>query len=344
MSEEAPTASSKSPETYEQNPWGSRESIVQEIKEKKQNVDYKKLLQGKKVLFLADNHSNFSIRLHIAKHARELREAGITHYAIEADEGGKDVFDRLNQGEEVDLSGVDIGPAESASGLSKLGEYARTAASGLTPSISFSESPYEGKKGDEYAIREIAKQGIKVVPIDIDQSTKPSKEEREAHLTQGVSRILETNTEAKVAVLIGGYHTLKRFEPEGVKSVGKRITEADYPTATIQFTGGMSEIPRMVTDGAREAGVDNQEFLLDMQPYSDISGSVPFGAGETDYAIHLPQEPGLSRNSLKLGIEPLRLTSLNKPRLSEAEREKVKKYFSDLESFIDQMSQRDKKS
>lgn len=289
MSEEPSVESSGSPESREKNPWDSFETTVQEIREKRQSVDYKQLLQGKRVLFLADNHSNLSIRLHIAQHAQELKEIGITHYAIEADDRGKVVFDRLNQGEEVDLSGVDIGRAGKAARLKRLSEFTKMAVSGLSPLDSFKEEPHEGRKGDEYAIREIAKQGIKVVPIDMDQSGKPSSEEREVHLTKGITKILESDSEAKVTVFIGGNHTLKKYESEGVPSVGKRIAESGYPTITIRFTGGKSDMPRMITDGARAAGVQNQEFLLDMRPYADVSGFVPYGVGETDFVVHLPR-------------------------------------------------------
>lgn len=347
MSEESPVESSRPPESYEQNPWDSSESIVKEIKKKKQSVDYKQLLQGKRALLLADNHSNSSIRLHIAQHAQELKEAGITHYAIEADDKGKAVFDRLNQGEDVDLSGLDVGPAESAAGLSRLSVFARMTASGLSPSGSFSEGPYEGRRGDEYAIREIAKQGIKVVPIDMDQSGKPSREEREAHLTRGITRILESDSDAKVAGLIGGNHTLKKYESEGVPSVGKRVAEAGFATSTIQFTGGKSDMPRMITGGAREAGTENQEFLLDMQPYANVPGSVPYGAGETDYVVHLPQEPDVSRESMRLGVEPYRMSPfMSRP--SEAESLEIRKSFSEkekdsLKKFLDSLSKRDSK-
>jgi hypothetical protein len=287
---------------FERNSWNSPETISQEIKEKKQTVDYKKLLQDKRVLFLGDNHSNSSIRLHIAQHSKELKEAGVTHYTIEAKDSGRNVFDRLNNGENVDLSTVDVGPAESAAGLSRLGSLASMAASGFSPLGGFSEEVYEGRKGDEHAIRAMAKQGIKIVPIDMDQSGSHSREEREVHLTKGITGILESDPKAKVAVIIGGDHTLKRYEPNGIASVGKRVAKAGYPTATIQFTGGKSDMPRNITDGARAAGVASQEFILDMQPYADSKTSIPYGAGETDYVIHLPQKIDPTRESMRLGM------------------------------------------
>ena len=67
------------------------------------------------MVFLGEAHLNDTIRIHLAAYAyaRKLKEAGIIHYAIEAYERGNDVFDRLNKGESVDLSGVDVGPAVS---------------------------------------------------------------------------------------------------------------------------------------------------------------------------------------------------------------------------------------
>jgi hypothetical protein len=84
MSDIITPESGRPAEGSERSPWNSPETIAQEIREKKQPVDYKKLFQDKRVLFLADDHSNSSIRLHIAQHGKELRESGVTHYAIEA--------------------------------------------------------------------------------------------------------------------------------------------------------------------------------------------------------------------------------------------------------------------
>lgn len=68
------------------------------------------MVVDKRVLLLAENHVDHSIRHHLVQHARNLKAAGITHYAIEANEAGNVVFERLNRGEAVDLSKVDVGP------------------------------------------------------------------------------------------------------------------------------------------------------------------------------------------------------------------------------------------
>lgn len=178
----------------------------------------------------------------------------------EASSTGRATFDRLNAGEQVDLSQVQIGPFV----------------------------PSEGRSNYETTIRAMAAQDIKIVPVDIDQSTKPTTEERESHIMQELQQIL-TDPNAKVAALIGGFHTSKRIPRDGVPYVGRRLVEAGVPTVTVQFTGGVETTPRIITDGARGASLANQEFMLDMKPYKE-SKYLPYGAGETDFVIHLPQQ------------------------------------------------------
>jgi len=238
------------------DPWISRDGTAKELKDKHQPVDYAKVVGDNRVLFFAENHSNHSIRRHLARNAHALKTAGITHYAIEAKEQGNEVFEQLNRGESVDLSRVDVGP---------------------------------GRHDYEDTIRAMAAQGIKVVAVDIDQSTKPTNEEREARMTANLKRILDEDPDAKVAYLVGGFHASKKTGIDGMDMTGKRLADADIPLVIVNFAGGELPPPTSFTDGAREAGLASEEFMIDMRSYAD-SQRVPYGAGKTDYIVHLPQE------------------------------------------------------
>jgi CheY-like chemotaxis protein len=249
-----------------QDVWADPQSVRKEITERHKPVNYSQIVGDARVLFLAENHSNRSIRKHIISHARDLKEAGITHYAIEAKEEGNEALERLNKDEQVDLSSVDVGPG-----------------------------------GEDYkeAVRAMAAQGIKVVAVDIDQTSKPTRDEREAHMTKNLLRILEQNPDSKIAYLVGGFHTSKRVLSDGLAWTGKRIIDAGVKTITAYYAGGEDDVPRILIDGARKAELANTEFVLDMRPYaSSDSKMVPYGAGETDYVIHLPQESSPRPNLL----------------------------------------------
>lgn len=238
------------------DPWQNSADASKEIKRQHQPVDYAQMVANNRVLFLAENHSNHPIRDHVVQHARDIKAAGITHYAIEANEAGNAVFERLNKGEAVDLSKVDVGP---------------------------------GRADYEAAIRAVAAQGIQVVAIDIDQKTKPSKEAREARITENINRLLEADPNAKVAVLIGGFHTTRHYVSEGVSSVGRRLMEAQVPAVNVHFVGGEVKPPLILTNGASEAGLASQESMIDFRPYSNLERP-PFGKGEADWVVHLPQQ------------------------------------------------------
>jgi len=169
--------------TKKADPWMNPDKAAWELRDKHQTVDYSAIVGDNKVLFLGEIHSNSAIREHIQQHAANLKAAGITHYAIEAIDNGNDIFERLNRGEAVDLSRVDVGP---------------------------------GRRDYEAAILAMAAQGIKVVAVDIDQSTKPTKEEREAHMTGNLQKILQEDPNAKIAYLVGESHSSKTVLLDGV--------------------------------------------------------------------------------------------------------------------------------
>lgn len=242
------------------DPWSNQIAIVKEITDNRVPVDYIQIIADNRVVLLGETHENSPIRDHLARMATAFRNAGITHYAIEASSTGRTTFDRLNAGEQVDLSQVQVGPFV----------------------------PSEGRSNYETTIKAMSAQGIKIVPVDIDQSTKPTTEERESHIMQELRQVL-TDPNAKVAVLLGGFHVSKKVPRSGIPYVGRRLTEAGIPTVTVRFAGGFETTPKIITDGVRGARLADQEFMLDMKPYKE-SKYAPYGEGETDFVIHLPQQ------------------------------------------------------
>ncbi len=238
------------------DPWKSPQDTAKEIKDRHQSISYIQIVGENRVLFLAEKHNNHPIRRHLVQYARDIKAAGITHYAIEAKEEGNAVFERLNKGgESVDLSKVDVGP---------------------------------GGADYEETIRAMVAQGIKIVAIDIDQSKKPSGEEREAKITENIEKILQLDPNAKVAVLIGAFHTSRRTSIEGVRQTGSRLMELQIPAVNVRFAGGEDDGPTMLTGAVSQAGLASQEFMLDFRPYAN-SQNVPYGKGEVDWVVHLPQ-------------------------------------------------------
>lgn len=254
------------------NPWSNTEALIAEIAAKAVPVNYTELVGDNSVLMLGENHSNTPIREHIAAHATQLRAAGITHYAIEAPQDP--AFDELNAGIQISLASVDLGP-------------------------------FSGRdKSYEQAVRAMSEQGIKIVPADIDQNMKPTNEERETFLTDSIKAILADDPNAKVAVLMGGFHTVKSKNEYAVPTMTTRLVDADIKVAAVQYAGGTETSPRYLLEAAAGAGMDQSEFMLDLRPYHDNT-SVVYGPGATDHVIHLQQSPdthGSHRAALLGGV------------------------------------------
>lgn len=236
------------------NPWVSLENAAKEIKSSSVPVDYSKIVGNSRVLLLGEFHKNSPIRTHLSQHAADLKAAGVTHYGIEAPQT-EEVFDRLNRGENVDLSQVRVGPTMA--------------------------------DNYEEAVRAIAKTGIKIVPIDASNDGLGT-DEREAQLTKNVMQILEQDRDSRVAVLIGAQHISKQGL-SGVSSLRFRLDELDIPLTTVRFAGGIETIPTALLNAAASADQAQSEFMLDMSSYKDLD-HVPFGKNDYDWIIHLPSE------------------------------------------------------
>ena len=217
-------------------------------------LDYQALLADKRVLFLGEEHSNISITPHLVSSAPLFKAAGITHYFIEAPTTGKATFEKLNCGEKVDLSALDCGPGRD-----------------------YQDACYA-----------MIRQGILVYPIDIDQTHRPSREEREAHMAQEMRDILARDSSAKALVRIGRFHAGKYAGlVEKVATLRTRIEASGIPVSVAALTGGTSTGPKSLLNAASAAGLSQTLFVVDLRLFSNKD--VLFGAGEMDYAIHLPQ-------------------------------------------------------
>ncbi len=252
-----------------QNPWSSKELLSAEIAAKATPVDYAEVLNESSVLMLGENHHNAPIRDHLAAHAAQLKAAGITHYAIEAPINP--AFDELNTSGQISLASVNLGP------------------------LSAQDKSYER------AVQAMVAQGIKVVPIDIDQGTQPTKEKRETFLTDRIKAILADNPTAKVAVLIGGNHAIKKKSEYSVSSTTTRLVDAGIKLVAVQYAGGEDTSPTAFHEAVLGAGMGQSEFMMDLRPYQETPGVV-YGPGSTDYVVHLPQNPNkIGNNTAMLG-------------------------------------------
>jgi hypothetical protein len=239
------------------DPWASAQSAAAEVASRKQPVDYATILGRARVLLAGENHANTAIRAHLAGRAEHIRHAGFTHYGIEAGPAGQPAIDALHRGERVDLSRVDLGP---------------------------------GGADYELAVRAMAAQGLRIVFVDVDTAAqqKVGREGREQHITDHIAAALASDPDTRILVLIGGFHTGKTPMTDGIKSTRTRLDEAGIDTVTVEIVGGTLSIPRILTDAAAAAGAADEEFMLDLRG-DQTSRSVPFGAGNTDWVIHLPQ-------------------------------------------------------
>jgi hypothetical protein len=263
----------------DENPWKSDKTATKEIEEKMQSVDYTRITQNSQVIFIGDTHGMIGIRRHLFNNAEKLKKAGITHFAIEAFSGNKDVFERLN--DTTDLSHIDVGPES---------QFPNTS------------DPFAGRAGAERVIRAMVAHKIKVVPIDLLDSTNLQKhllpKEREAHLAHNLGKLLESNPRSKVAVLIGSYHTSKGMYPApfmrqpGIEydypSLAQNIIDAHYSTATIKFFGRENAFDaHKILRATHNAKLNDKEFMINMRSYANIE-HIPFNNIQPDFIIHLP--------------------------------------------------------
>lgn len=250
--------------TAEFDPWNERESARREILTKGEAVDYAKIVGKHHILFLGENHSNHAIREHIARNAAALREAGITHYLIEANEDGNDRLEALSHSGDADLTGVATGPAKETAG---------------------------DRWCYEKAIRAMAREGIRVVAIDVPAKTP--LEDREQHLLKRIKAFVEEDPRNVVAVLIGASHVDTSKLVLGTVPVRQRLAEAGITASTVRFVGGNDSFPQFFSDAVAHLNWNEKEFMLDMRSYADTESF--FGIGRLDFLVHVAHRaPGES--------------------------------------------------
>jgi hypothetical protein len=177
-----------------------------------------------------------------------LKDAGVTHFAIEASESGKATFESFGRGVSVYLDDVHTGPSNNM----------------------------------PWMIYNLADQGIRVIPVDIDQSIKRSQEEREARLTANILQVVN-EAAGKVAVLIGSAH-IRKSMGRGVIACAEQVAAAGITIKRVNFVGGHGRFPLHLTEAVAHMGLQAETFMLDLRRCAHLS----LYNGIIDYIIHLP--------------------------------------------------------
>lgn len=230
-------------------PAGSASDPIDDVVANRRPVDWNAVVGENRVILLGEAHSNVAIRSFLAAQARSMREAGITHYGIEAPP--HPAFDELNAGRMVDLTGVSVGP---------------------------------GFPGYEQTIRAMRNAGITVVPLDLDQSLPLAADARDRHMADTITQIVSQDPDAKVVALLGRFHSGNSQRDFG-PTAGALLHAGPHPTTSISFTGG-SETSNMLTEAAREHNATYETFFVDLRDYHAAGGG--YGRDD-DAFIHLPQ-------------------------------------------------------
>lgn len=236
------------------NPWRNSEALSQEINTKAVPIDYSELIntEDSSVLLLGNLPAARDIRIHLANNAKLLKNAGITHYAIEAIKNS--AFDQLNNGQQVDLKSVMTSPL------------------------------YRIDKTYEKAVLAMAAEGIKIVPIDTEKQQISSRE-RNKYMAHQIHKILEEDNEARIAVLINANHVDKKTPND----VANLLIQSDASVLSANYVTSKSETPKFFMNATRNCEKATSNFMLDLRPYEKEVGVV-FGAGRVDYIIHLAED------------------------------------------------------
>ncbi|MBO0880378.1 MAG: hypothetical protein J2P17_08510, partial [Mycobacterium sp.] len=217
----------------------------------RQAVDWNMVVGDNRVVLLGEAHSNTPIRDFLTAQAQAIKAAGVTHYGIEAPP--HPAIDKLNDGRRAYLGGVHVGPGESA--------------------------------GYERVIQAMSAAGIIIVPLDLDPSGSWPAGARDKHMADTITAIVSENPGAKVAALLGEFHTINE-ESEGQPAAGQILHASGYPTTTVQFAGGAEEYTRtLLAEALRNHNATGETFYADLRDYHNAGGSYAPGH---DAVIHLP--------------------------------------------------------
>lgn len=230
---------------------GSTPDSLDSVVANRRSVDWNAMVGDHRAVLLGELHQNAPGREFLAGQARAMREAGITHFGVEAPPHS--AFDELNAGRPADLTRV---------GLSHLSGY-------------------------EATIRAMNAEGITVVPLDMHRSAHPARDARDArdrHMADTIASILSKDPNTKVAALLGSLHTSNAsqyFPP----NAGTILHAGPHSTTSIEFTGGYDSGNELAT-AARKHNAAGETFFADLLDYHNAGGKF---RPDNDAYIHLPQ-------------------------------------------------------
>lgn len=240
---------------------GSAEQAAQEVKARRQDIDYEKMVGTSRVLFLGSNHLNLLVVAgHIAQYAREFKRLGITHYAIEAQPQTAGALEKLNKGEDVDLSDVELCPEQS------------------WPSRAY-----------EDAVRAFAREGITVVPVDMDHARYRGAPDREKRIHKKIRDIIARDPDARIVFLTGAAHASKGYLSEEGGSVRVLLNNDNIATSSVFYAGGWEIYPEAFTEAVHAAGLAEDDFMVHE---NETETNDPFFNGEFDHIVHLGETDG----------------------------------------------------
>ncbi|MFI2229612.1 hypothetical protein [Nocardia testacea] len=197
----------------------------------RRSVDWNAMVGDHRAVLLGELHYNAPGRAFLAGQARAMREAGITHFGVEAPPHS--AFDELNAGRPADLTQV---------GLRHLSGY-------------------------EEMMRAMNAEGITVVPLDMRRSAHPARdaqEVRDRHMAATIDGILSEDPDTKVAALLGSLHTSN--SPHFPPNAGAILHAGPHSTTSIEFTGGYDRGNQLATV-ARKHNAAGETFVADLLDY-----------------------------------------------------------------------------
>ncbi|MFQ6228283.1 protein phosphatase 2C domain-containing protein [Nocardia sp. NPDC002869] len=225
----------------------------------RQPASVAQLVADAQIVLFGETHTNPAGPEFLEQQAAALRAAGVTHYGIEAPPNP--VFDALNAGEQVDLTGIQCGPG--------FGNWAG-------------------------AVKAMAAAGITVVPFDVEKPSSPKgsplRDVRESRMAQVITDTMRAPG-AKMAILVGLDHLTRQQRmwsyvtgAYGI-SLAERLTDAGFATRTVAMWGGRPGMREVVDDVARRLGLGDETFVTDL---AEVNGADRgFRSWESDVLLHL---------------------------------------------------------
>lgn len=297
-----PLESVESPEHRDLDPWQTPEGCAREVKKRAEAVDYAKILNGSQILFIGEQHFNLDLQAHLLKHIRSFKKADITYLTFETNAEYRDLFDKLNKKENVDIEEVKTAYPEFTGELDI--ELARAAvATGIKVvpvDVKVYDLPPPPTPDPEEAYADYSERLNKFLEEYKKQKevadSIPFREQREASIAGRLIDILNQDPSAKIAARLGWDHTLKTKSEDGnIKTVRARTLEAGFSSVTAVMTGGADLESKVFTEGVKKAGYSNRDFMIDTHPYwRDLASKLPYGVGEIDFIVHTPVNTGVA--------------------------------------------------